>query len=255
MQLNTIVHGQPTDRPPLVIAHGLFGSGRNWGAIAKRLAARRQVIAVDMRNHGDSPRATANDYLAMAGDLGETIAGLGVPADLLGHSMGGKAAMVLALTEPARIRRLIVADMAPVAYDRSQLPYVTAMQAVDLARVTRRSEAEAALAAAVAEPGVRAFLAQSLVIDGAGASWKLNLPVLGAEMPKIMGFPEVAGRFDGPALFVTGARSDYVQPDHRARIAALFPAARHRALAGAGHWLHADAPAAFIAAVEEFLAE
>ena len=94
MQLNATVHGEPTDRPPLVIAHGLFGSARNWGAIAKRLAADRQVVAVDMRNHGDSPRDAVNDYPAMAADLGETIAGLGGRADLLGHSMGGKAAMV-----------------------------------------------------------------------------------------------------------------------------------------------------------------
>ena len=145
--------------------------------------------------------------------------------------------------------------MAPVAYDRTQLPYVEAMQAVDLARLTRRSEAEAALAAAVAEPAIRTFLAQSLVIDEGGAAWKLNLPVLGAEMPKIMGFPEITGRFEGPALFVTGARSDYVRPEDRQRIAARFPDARYVAIPGAGHWLHADAPAAFIAAVEEFLTD
>ncbi len=257
MELAATLYGQQTDksadRTPLVIAHGLFGSGRNWGAIAKRLAADRPVIAVDMRNHGDSPTAAVNDYPAMAADLGETIAAHGGQADLLGHSMGGKAAMVLALTEPARIRRLIVADMAPVAYDRTQLPYVVAMQAVDLATITRRGDADAALAAAVPEAAVRAFLLQSLALGPEGAAWKLNLPVLGAEMPKIMGFPTVAGSFAGPALFLTGALSDYVRPDAWPRIRALFPAARHEALANAGHWLHADAPAAFIAAVQSFL--
>jgi pimeloyl-ACP methyl ester carboxylesterase len=254
MKLATTVHGVPTDRPPLVIVHGLFGSSRNWSAIAKRLAADRQVVAVDLRNHGDSPRSADNDYPAMAGDLAETIESLGGTADLLGHSMGGKAAMVLALSEPERLRRLIVADMAPVAYDRTQLPYVEAMQAVDLAKVTRRAEAEAALAEAVPEPGVRAFLAQNVAVGPDGAAWKLNLPVLGAEMPKIMGWPDIGGRFDGPTLFVTGASSDYVLPDALPRIRDLFPAARVEAIPDAGHWLHADRPAAFIAAVQSFLA-
>jgi pimeloyl-ACP methyl ester carboxylesterase len=189
----------------------------------------------------------------MAADLGETIAGLGGRADLLGHSMGGKAAMVLALGEPALVDRLIVADMAPVAYGHSQLPYVRAMQAVDLAGVRRRADAEAALAASVPEPPLRAFFAQSVAIGDAGASWKLNLAALEAAMPEIMDFPEVRGSFDGPVLFLTGKRSDYVRPEHWPRIRALFPAARHEALADAGHWLHAEAPAAFIAAVEAFL--
>jgi pimeloyl-ACP methyl ester carboxylesterase len=253
MRLNVIVHGQPTARPPLVVAHGLFGSARNWGAIAKRLAADRQVLAVDLRNHGDSPRSEANGYEAMADDLAETIAGLGGPADVLGHSMGGKVAMVLALTGPARVRRLVVADIAPVAYGHSQLGYVRAMQGLDLGRVARRSEADAALAAAVPEPGVRAFLLQSLALGEGGAAWKLNLPALEAEMPRIMGFPETGGRFDGPTLFLTGAASDYVRPEHWARIRALFPAAEHEEIAGAGHWLHADAPQPFAAAVAAFL--
>lgn len=253
MKLNAHAFGEATDRPPLVIAHGLFGSSRNWGAIAKRLAARRRVVTVDMRNHGDSPRSETNDYPAMAADLGETIADLGGTADLLGHSMGGKAAMVLALTAPERVGRLIVADMSPVAYDRTQLPYVRAMEAVDLGGVTRRSEAEAALAAAVPEAAIRTFLAQSIALGPDGASWKLNLPVLGAEMPKIMGWPETGGHYDGPTLFLLGADSDYVRPDALPRIRTLFPASRVEEIPGAGHWLHADAPAAFIAAVEAFL--
>src|SRR6188472_3677442 len=210
MQLNATTYGTPTDRPPLVVAHGLFGAARNWSAIGKRLAADRQVVAVDMRNHGDSPRSAVNDYPAMAADLGETIAALGGEADLLGHSMGGKAAMALALTDPAAIRRLIVADMAPVAYDRTQLPYVAAMEAVYLTGVTRRAEADAALAARIPDPGVRAFLVQSLALGPDGAAWKLNLAALGAEMPKIMGWPDLAGPYDGPTLFVVGAASDYV---------------------------------------------
>ena len=253
MHLNANVFGPPTGRPPLLIAHGLFGSARNWGAIGKRLALHRQVIAVDMRNHGDSPRSPEHGYAAMAGDLAETIIAHGGRTDVLGHSMGGKAAMVLALSEPARVRRLIVADIAPVAYAHSQLPYVRAMQAVDLAVVRRRSEGDAALAASVPEPGVRAFLLQSLAVGDDGAAWKLNLPALAEEMPGIMDFPDLAATFPGPTLFLTGAASDYVRPAHWPRIRALFPAAEHREIAGAGHWLHADAPRPFLEAVSGFL--
>jgi pimeloyl-ACP methyl ester carboxylesterase len=253
MELASTLHGDPTERPPLVIAHGLFGSGRNWGAVARRLAETRQVMAVDMRNHGDSPKSPDHGYAAMAGDLAAAIAGLGPRADLLGHSMGGKAAMVLALTEPARVRRLVVADMAPVAYAHSQMEYVRAMQAVDLAAVRRRADADAMLAAAVPEAGLRGFFLQSLALGPSGAGWKLNLAALADQMPRIMAFPDLPGRFDGPTLFLTGGRSDYVRPEHWPGIRRLFPAARHVEIAGAGHWLHADAPDAFAAAVGEFL--
>ena len=254
MHLNAIIQGPAGAQPPLVIAHGLFGSARNWGAVSKRLASRRQVIAVDMRNHGDSPWSDAHGYEEMAADLDATIAALGGRADLLGHSMGGKAAMTLALGAPERVHRLIVADVAPVGYRHSQIGYVRAMQGLDLARLTRRAQADAALAAEVPEPGVRAFLLQSLVFRETGASWKLNLEVLENEMPRIMDFPEPSGRFEGPALFITGETSEYVRPEHWDRIRALFPAARHREIAGAGHWLHAEAPDAFVEAVEAFLA-
>jgi pimeloyl-ACP methyl ester carboxylesterase len=253
MRLAEIRHGAPTDRPPLLIVHGLFGSARNWGVIAKRLSARREVVAVDLRNHGDSPRSPDNSYEALAADLAETIDRIGGRADVLGHSMGGKAAMVLALTEPARLRRLIVADIAPVAYGHSQLRYVEAMRAVDLDGVARRSDADARLAPAVPEPALRAFLLQSLAVGPEGAAWKLNLDALGAEMPRIMRFPEIAGRFEGPTLFLTGAASDYVRPEHRAAILARFPAAVFEAMPGAGHWLHAEAPRPFGDAVEAFL--
>ena len=253
MRLAATVHGAESDRPPLVIAHGLFGSARNWSAVAKRLALHRRVIAVDMRNHGESPWSSEHGYAALAADLAETIAGHGGRADVLGHSMGGKAAMVLALTEPAAVDRLIVADMAPVAYAHSQIGMVRAMQAVDLAALTRRSEADAALAPAVPEPGVRAFLLQSLALGDGKAGWKLNLAALADQMPGIMGFPEIRAAFRGPTLFLTGAASDYVRPAHWARIRALFPAAEQVSLPGAGHWLHAEAPAAFIAAVSGFL--
>lgn len=253
MKLHVIVHGPATDAPPLVIAHGLFGSARNWGAIGKRLAQHRQVLAVDMRNHGDSPRHPDHGYEAMAADLAAVIAAHGGQADVLGHSMGGKAAMALALTDPARVRRLIVGDMAPVPYAHSQIGYVKAMQAIDLDRVTRRAEADAALAERVPEAGLRAFLLQSLTLGEGGSAWKLALETLDDQMPRIMDFPQFRAVFDGPALFVTGAESDYVKAADWERIKALFPAAEKEVLPKAGHWLHADQPNGFIAAIEAFL--
>lgn len=253
--LNRIVHGEARAGVlPLIIAHGLYGSARNWGVIAKRLSSERQVVAVDMRNHGSSPRDPDHSYAALADDLAQVIADLGGRADLLGHSMGGKAAMVLALSRPALVSRLIVADIAPVAYAHSQVQYIEAMKAVDLGAISRRSEADAYLAPHVPEPALRAFFLQSLEFGEGGAQWKLNLDVLAAEMDKIVGFPEVSGQFDGPALFVTGETSDYVSEADWPRITALFPKARREVIGGAGHWVHAEAPRPFVEAVAGFLA-
>lgn len=249
--LNVIEHGSGTDRPPLVIAHGLYGSGRNWGVIARRLADRGRVVAVDMRNHGESPWFKTHSYPDLAADLAGVIDHLGGPADVLGHSMGGKAAMVLALTRPELVRRLIVADIAPVAYGHTQMPYIDAMRAVDLSGVTRRSDARALLAAHVDDPELVSFFLQSL--DVRNRRWRLNLDTLAAEMDPIIGFPETGGRFDGEVLFLTGANSDYVRAEHRPRIKALFPRARFAKIPGAGHWLHAEKPREFEAAVRAFL--
>ena len=249
--LNVLRHPavKPVTAPPLLIAHGLFGSARNWGVIARRLADRREVLAVDMRNHGDSPRFATQSYADMAADLAGVIAAHGGRADVLGHSMGGKAAMMLALRRPDLVRRLIVADIAPVAYGHSQQPQIDAMRRVDLARIASRAEAEAMMQAA--SPEIASFLLQSL--DLANRRWKLNLDVLEAEMGRITGWPEVGGSYPGPALFLTGAESGYVRAEHRATIRALFPRARFVAIPGAGHWLHADRPRETEAAIRAFL--
>jgi pimeloyl-ACP methyl ester carboxylesterase len=249
--LNVIAHGSPFDRPPLLIAHGLFGSGRNWGVIARRLADTRLVLAPDMRNHGDSPWSDTHGYPDLADDLAEVITAHGGTADVVGHSMGGKAAMTLALTRPEMVGKLIVADIAPVAYDHSQQRYIDAMRGVDLSQVTRRSDAAAQLAETVPDPTLQAFFTQAL--DVQGKRWRLNLDTLEAEMPKILGFPELAGQFDGPTLFLTGALSHYVKPEYRPAIRAQFPRARFAKLMGAGHWLHAEKPREFEASVRAFL--
>ncbi|NGQ91811.1 alpha/beta fold hydrolase [Rhodobacter sp. HX-7-19] len=240
--------------PPLVIAHGLFGSGRNWGVIARRLADIRDVWAVDMRNHGESPRAARHRYPDLAADLAEVIAHIGAPADLLGHSMGGKAAMQLALTEPDLIRRLIVADIAPVAYAHDQTRHIDAMRALDLANLTTRAEADHRLSALIEDPGLRAFFLQSLDLKAEGGPrWRLNLDVLEGEMPHIVGWPGTEGRFDHPTLFLTGAQSHYVRPEHRDTIRHHFPAARFARIPDAGHWLHAEKPREFEETVRVFL--
>ncbi|MBU2961167.1 alpha/beta fold hydrolase [Citreicella sp. C3M06] len=251
--LNTLSHGAATDLPPLVIVHGLFGSARNWGVIAKRLSDVRQVIAVDQRNHGDSPWTQTHGYEDMAADLAEVIEANGGRADVLGHSMGGKAAMMLALSRPELVNRLIVADIAPVTYNHTQTQNIEAMRAVDLSRVERRSDAAQQLEAVLPDAGLRAFFLQSLDIKE--RRWKLNLDLLASEMPKILAFPDPGSAlFDGPTLFLSGADSDYVQRGHRDRIRALFPQARFAKIPGTGHWLHAEKPREFEAAVRTYLA-
>ena len=246
--LNVIQHGSPTDRPALLIAHGLFGSARNWGVIARRLSDTREVLAVDMRNHGESFHDPVHDYPAMAADLAQVIERHGGPVDVAGHSMGGKAAMVLALTQPELVRKLVVLDIAPVGYGHTQMPSIEAMRRVDLATVATRGDAEAQMQA---DPSLAPFLLQSL--DLKERRWKLNLDALSANMGVTVGFPEVQGRFDGPTLFLSGEESTYVLPEHRARIKALFPSARFARVKGAGHWLHADRPRETEAAVQAFL--
>jgi esterase len=251
--LNTVVTGARGDRPPLLIAHGLFGSARNWGVIARRLSDSRQVLSVDMRNHGESFRANAQGYRDMAADLAAVIAAHGGRADVLGHSMGGKAAMRLALEHPEAVGRLVVADIAPVAYGHTQAHLIAAMRGLHLPGLASRSEADRRLAGSIDDAGVRAFLLQSLDLKEDPPRWRLNLDVLEAEMPRIIGWEKVPGRFEGPVLFLSGALSDYVRTEHRAAILAQFPKARFARIPGAGHWLHADRPREFEAAVEVFL--
>jgi len=243
-------------QPPLVIAHGLLGSRKNWATLGKRLATDRRVLTVDMRNHGDSPWDAQHDYPAMAEDLEAVIdARAGGRADVLGHSMGGKAAMAVALTAPRMVRALIVADMAPVVYAHTHEDFIAAMRAVDVGALTRRKEAEPMIEAAVADPGIRAFLLQNLATDAGKFFWRVNLDALSANMARITDWPASLAslRFEGPTLFIRGATSDYVRDSALDAIRAQFPAARLETIAGAGHWLHADKPEEFLAAIGAFL--
>ena len=247
MKLAHVTTGEENDED-LLIVHGLFGSARNWGVIQKRLSDRYRVTAVDMRNHGASPWSDRHDYPAMADDLAEMIP---ERSHVLGHSMGGKAAMTLALRHPEKVSRLIVADIAPVAYNHDQARYIEAMRSIDLSRIETRKDADAALATRVDDPGIRAFLLQSLNV--AEKRWRLNLDTLEREMPTITGWQEPRGRFEGEVLFLSGEHSDYVGRDARAAIRPLFPEARFASLRGAGHWLHAEKPRQVEESIRVFL--
>lgn len=254
MMLNMIVTGTESAAPPVLLAHGLFGSGKNLGGLARRLAETRRVISVEMRNHGDSFHDPDHSYPALAADLAEVIAANGGQADVLGHSMGGKAAMMLALTRPDLVRKLVVMDIAPYAYSHSQTALIDAMEGMDLTGLRLRSEADARLAAAIEEPGVRAFLLQSLDLKSDPPRWKYNLAALRDQMPQLVGWPDAPkGSFDGPALFLAGAESDYCREPQLEAIRDYFPQAKMRYFAGAGHWLHADRPAEVAEAVAAFL--
>lgn len=253
--LATLRHGSPTALPPLLIVHGLFGSARNWGAIAKRMSDSRAVVAVDMRNHAGSFWHDDHAYGDLAADLSAVIIAEGGPMDICGHSMGGKAAMVLALTRPDLVNRLVVADIAPVAYGHSQNHLIAAMRGLDLHGLDTRAEADRRLSAGIDTPQVRAFLLQSLDLKATPPRWRLNLAALERQMDLITGWPADLAftPFEKPTLFLSGAQSDYVRSDAREAIRALFPRARMARIPGAGHWLHAEKPREFEAALRVFL--
>ena len=244
-------------RETVVLLHGLFGSGRNWMTIARKLAAEHRVLAPDLRNHGSSPWVEPMSYPAMAADVADLLVhGAHRPVTLVGHSMGGKAAMALALARPGLVRQLVVVDVAPIAYGSSFASYAKAMRAADLDGVIRRAQVDEQLADAVPDPRVRAFLLQNLVLEDGTARWRVNLPVLEDAMGTISGFPEVpvGMQFAKPVLFVAGERSDYLSPSHEPVVRRLFPQADVAVVADAGHWVHAEKPAEFLAVLEGVLA-
>jgi len=249
-------HVEAGSGPPVVLLHGVFGAAQNWGTIQSALAPDHRVIALDLRNHGASPHASAMDYSEMAADVAQTLGALGVPrAAVVGHSMGGKVAMMLALNAPAVVERLVVVDIAPVTYAPSLRATAAALQALPVAPGLTRRAADAALAATIPEAGIRAFLLQNLRFDAAPA-WRIGLAEIEAALPAIEGFaspPE--SRFDAPTLFLAGARSDYIRPEYTQAIAALFPSARHAVVPNAGHWVHSENPGGFLDALAPFLAE
>lgn len=253
--LNHIIAGERNGLPPVILAHGLFGSAKNLGGISRRLAQDRQVVSVDMRNHGDSFHDSDQSYPAMAADLAGIIEQFGGIADVVGHSMGGKAAMVLALSRPDTVRRLAVLDISPRSYGHDQHALINAMERLDTEGLKLRSEADRRLAETVDDPGVRAFLLQSLDLRSDPIRWRLNLGALRENMDLITGWPEgpEPGAFTGPTLVLAGASSDYCDPVGTSAIRDHFPQAEIEQVEGAGHWLHSEQPELVASRLAAFL--
>ncbi len=243
---------------PVVILHGLFGAAKNWNSIAKQMARKYRILSVDLRNHGSSPWTETMSYIEMADDIAEFLDQRGLEkATLVGHSMGGKVAMTLALKYPARVENLVVADIAPVKYPRMTFKsYVEKLQYVDLSSVKRRNEVDPLIADVVESPAVRAFLLGNLENTEQGLRWMVNLETLGREMETIGGVPAIRmdAKYGGPTLFINGGNSDYVLPSHHQLIKHLFPKVQFHTIQGAGHWVHAEKPHEFMAALNGFLA-
>ena len=242
--------------PLLVIVHGLFGSGRNWHTIAGGLAKTHRVHAVDLRNHGRSPWAEPMTYSEMVDDVRLFLDDHGVErAAILGHSLGGKVAMLFALLYGQMVESLVVVDIAPVRYGHTMLAHVDAMRAVRLEACSGRRDVDHELARGVADPVLRKFLMQNLVTHEGGYAWRVNLDAIATTLDELSDFPDVDGLdYGGRALFVSGDRSDYVQPGHDQEIRALFPWAEFEVIADAGHRVHADRPGQFLERVAAFLA-
>jgi pimeloyl-ACP methyl ester carboxylesterase len=241
----------------IVFLHGLFGQGRNWTQIGRALSDEHRVLLVDLPHHGRSLWAEDFNYVWVADRVAELFAG-NDPVVLVGHSLGGKVAMVLALRHPELVDRLCVVDVSPVAYDHlSQFEgYVAAMRGLDLDSLTRREDADAAMAEAVPDPTVRGFLLQNLRRDGDGWRWQMNLDVLGDDLAEIGGWPEEqlagAAPYDGPVLWVAGGRSSYITAAYAGAMDRWFPANRKVTIKDAGHWVHSEQPEIFLEVLRRF---
>ncbi|MBC3379095.1 esterase [Serratia fonticola] len=235
---------------PIVLIHGLFGNLDNLGVLARDLNQQHTVIKVDLRNHGLSPRAAEMTYPAMAQDLLTLLDDLQIErAIVIGHSMGGKAAMALTALAPERIERLVAIDIAPVDYDTRRHDQIfTALQAVANAGITQRQQAAQLMRATLDEEGVIQFLLKSFH----AGSWRFNLPVLIEQYENIIGWQEVPP-WPHPTLFIRGGLSPYVQDSYRDDIARQFPQARAYVVAGSGHWVHAEKPDAVLRAIHRFI--
>ena len=237
---------------PIVLVHGLFGSLDNLGILARDLVADHDIIQVDMRNHGLSPRSPEMNYPAMAQDLLDTLDARQIEkAIFIGHSMGGKAVMALTALAPERVERLVAIDIAPVDYHvRRHDEIFAAINAVTDAQASSRQQAASVMRQHLQEEGVIQFLLKSFV-DG---EWRFNVPVLWDQYPHIVGW-ETIPAWEHPALFIPGGNSPYVTEAYREQLLAQFPQARAHVIAGAGHWVHAEKPDAVLRAIRRYLSE
>ncbi|MCP5208114.1 MAG: alpha/beta fold hydrolase [Hahellaceae bacterium] len=248
--------------PKIILLHGLFGSWENLGSIARSLASDYQVYCLDLRNHGRSPHTDVMNYDLMSEDVYRFMQLHGIDkAHLLGHSMGGKTAMQLALNHPEVVDKLLVADIAPVQYPPHHEAIIAGLQSLDLASLASRADAEKQLANYVNELPVRQFLLKNLVKSGAASfTWRMNLAAIIANYPAISaGQTAPKGTlphgYQGPVLFIKGGNSDYITAKYASLVATLFPHAVMRIIPSTGHWLHAEKPALFLQIVRRFLTD
>ncbi|MEQ8290506.1 MAG: alpha/beta fold hydrolase [Gammaproteobacteria bacterium] len=244
------------DGRPVIILHGLFGSGRNWQGIARAMAKSHHVITPDLRNHGNSPHVSSMSYRDMANDVMELINNLKLSDPvILGHSMGGKVAMTLALLEPTLPCGLVIVDIAPVAYEHDFRQLVAAMKSLSLSSISSRTGAEAALKQKLSSEKLTAFIMQNLERNSNGYGWRINLEQIAQSLPEIGQFP--ADLKDShcrcPALFIGGAESAYISNRHKTAIFQHFPAAEIKMVKDAGHWMHVDKPREFLELVTGFI--
>ena len=242
----------------VVFCHGLFGQGRNWTQIAKQVAEDHRTLLVDMPDHGRSAWTERFDYLGAA-DRVAALLSADDPVALVGHSMGGKIAMLVALRHPELVEQLVVVDVSPVTYHHSDefRGYIDAMQSVDLSSLDRRVEADEQLREAVPNDSVRSFFLQNFRQDHGEWSWQLNLDVIRRDLASLGEWPD--GRladtasYDGPVLWVAGADSRYVQDDYVEPMDRWFPSNRRVTIKDAGHWVHSERPQVFVEVLRAFL--
>jgi esterase len=239
---------------PLVILHGLFGSSDNWLSIGKVLAEHYHVYLVDQRNHGQSPHSDIFSYDAMATDLEGFFEDVGLnKALLMGHSMGGKTAMLFTTRHPEKVEKLIVVDIAPKDYPVHHDTILDGLNALALDSLQSRNEADALLSHYVPELGVRQFLLKNLARTDKGFEWKINLPVITASIDIIGEGLDEGDHYEGPVLFIDGEKSNYIKEGDAPLIHAHFPKANIVTIRGAGHWVHAEKPEEFLQTVQTFL--
>ena len=244
-----------TEGAPLVILHGLYGNGGNWATHARQLAGQFAVYTFDARNHGQSPQASSMSLPEMAEDVADTMHALGLEsANLLGHSLGGKTAMMLALQQPRLVTSLIVVDIAPVAYQKQDDDVLAALCALDLKGLESRTQADRKLAENIAGKSVRDFLLTNLQRNREGRfSWRINLPVIARDFDRLTGWPETDKAYAGRTLFIKGSESSYMLPSYENRIYAQFPNATVKTIEGAGHWVHSEKPETVQKLITDFL--
>lgn len=253
MILNSTLRGTGE---PVILIHGLFGSLSNLMMLAKPLSETYCVHMVDVRNHGSSPHHEHMDYPSMAQDLVRYMDDQEIDrAHLIGHSMGGKIAMQVAMNFSQRVRYLIVVDIAPVSYENRHDSVLEGLAAIDLNSIKSRKDAEEILSGHVNEADVRSFLLKNLAKTPTGDHrWRINLTGIERNYPNIILAP-TGQTFNGPTLFVKGSESNYIEAAHKHTINRLFPRARLKVIPGTGHWLHAQKPALFIKVITSFLSE